>query len=225
MKLPQPLHRWDLTSTQAAKLQETLRVQVEPHDGFDAIHTVAGIDLGYDPSGRVARAAVVLLSFPDLLPKERCTAQRPVTFPYIPGLLAFREMPAALAAFERLQTTPDLVLCDGHGLAHPRRFGLACHLGLWLDLPTIGVAKRLLVGSHPPLDEKRGAWVPIRHEGVTIGAALRTRCGVRPVYVSVGHRVSLESAVALTLKCAPRYRIPEPLRQAHRLAAHTEPNM
>ncbi len=224
MKLPRPLHTWRLTPSQAAKLQQELRTHVERQDRLNEIRTVAGIDLGYDPAAGMARAAVVLLSFPDLRPMERATAQRPVTFPYLPGLLAFREMPAALAALQRLQTTPDLILCDGHGLAHPRRFGLACHLGLWLDLPTIGVAKRILVGSHPPLDESKGAWVPVRHEGDTIGAALRTRRGVRPVYVSLGHRVSLQSAIGLTLQCAPRYRIPEPLRQAHHLAARPEPD-
>ncbi|HTY99332.1 MAG TPA: deoxyribonuclease V, partial [Rhodocyclaceae bacterium] len=141
------------------------------------------------------------------------------TFPYVPGLLSFREIPALLAAWERLAIVPDLVLCDAQGFAHPRRFGLACHLGLWLDVPAIGVAKSRLIGTHGPVPEAKGEWTPLLDNDEVIGGVLRTRAGCKPLFVSVGHRVSLESAVAWTLACTTRYRLPETTRQAHRLAS------
>ena len=143
-------------------------------------------------------------------------------FPYVPGLLSFREAPAALAALGQLKTSPDILLCDGHGLAHPRRFGLACHLGLLSGLPSIGVAKSLLTGEHAPPAQERGAWTPLLDGGEVIGAALRTRPGAKPVYVSIGHRISLESALQVVLRCTGRYRLPETTRQAHRLASNLE---
>ena len=146
-------------------------------------------------------------------------ARIPTQMPYIPGLLSFREIPAVLAAWEQLTVLPDLLLCDGQGLAHPRRFGLACHLGLLLDLPTIGVAKSRLIGSHVPPAPDKGSWQPLEDKGEVIGAVLRTRANVTPVYVSSGHRVSLRTAVAWTLRCVTRYRLPETTRAAHRLAS------
>jgi deoxyribonuclease V len=160
-----------------------------------------------------------VLSFPGLEPAAQRVVQCRTRFPYAPGYLSFRETPALLAALAGLRRRPDLILCDGQGLAHPRRFGLASHLGVLLDVPTIGVAKSRLVGTHGPVPEARGAWVPLRDGAETIGAVLRTRAGARPVYVSVGHRVSLETAVETVLRCAPRYRLPEPVRRAHVLAS------
>jgi deoxyribonuclease V len=144
---------------------------------------------------------------------------QPTAFPYVPGLLSFRELPAVLAAIEQLRILPDLYLCDGQGLAHPRRFGLACHLGVLLDAPTIGVAKTRLIGTHAPPPAEKGGWTPLEDGGEVIGAVLRTRSGVKPVYVSIGHRVSLATSVRLTLACTSRYRLPETIRQAHRLAS------
>jgi len=233
-----PLHRFDLTPKEAMALQEELRAHVVAEDRFDEIRRVAGVDVGYDRRGReaTARAAVAVLSFPGLEPLADAVATVEVTFPYVPGLLSFRELPAVLAALDRLaqeapEHLPDLLVCDAHGQAHPRRFGLACHLGVLTDTPSIGVAKNLLVGVHDELPPERGAWRPLVDpkagggsggggaRGETIGAVVRTRTGVRPVYVSVGHRVSLETAVDLTLRLAPRYRLPETTRRADRLAS------
>lgn len=181
--------------------------------------TVAGVDVGFEAGGTITRAAVVVLRVPGLEPLEEVVARRRTDFPYVPGLLSFRELPAVFEAFDRLRQLPDLVLCDAHGVAHPRRFGLASHLGLWLDLPSIGVAKTRLVGTHGEVALARGSWQPLVHRGERIGAALRTRRAVAPVFVSVGHRVSLEVAIDWVLRCAPRYRLPETTRAAHRLAS------
>jgi deoxyribonuclease V len=161
---------------------------------------------------------VVVLSLPGLEVVASATARVPVAFPYISGYLSFREVPAVLAALERLEARPDVVLCDGQGIAHPRRLGLASHLGVVTGLPTVGVAKSRLVGEHPPAPERPGAWAPLTHRGELVGAVLRTRAGVQPVYVSPGHRVCLETSVALTLACTTRFRLPETTRAAHRLA-------
>jgi deoxyribonuclease V len=200
-------------------IQERLRPAVVTEDDLGPVRHVAGVDVGFLQGNAVARAAVVVLSFPDLQPVEQAVAQRPAAFPYVPGLLSFREAPAALAALAQLATRPDLLLCDGQGLAHPRRFGLACHIGLLSDFPAIGVAKTRLVGQHEPLPSSRGSWRPLTDDGEVIGAVLRTRDGVKPLYVSIGHRISLESAVEIVLACAPRYRLPETTRRAHRLAS------
>ena len=212
-------HRWDLTTAQARDLQLRLRERVVTSDCFASPATVAGVDFGFSDGGRRTRAAVAVLSFPDLAPLASRVATRATRFPYVPGLLSFREIPAILAALEKLRELPDLILCDGQGRAHPRRFGLACHLGVVLDRPTIGVAKTRLVGEHGPVPDSRGAWTPLTHEGEVIGAVLRTREGVKPVYVSTGHRVSLESAIAVTMACVTRYRLPETTRAADRLAS------
>ena len=165
----------------------------------------------------------MLLDYPGLVPVERVLVERPVAFPYVPGLLSFREVPALLEALDRLHARPDLILCDGHGYAHPRRFGLACHLGLWLDVPAIGVAKSRLTGRHEEPGPAKGdlAWLRAgsgARPSERIGAVLRTRERVKPVYVSAGHRVSLRTAVALTLACTARYRLPEPTRLADKLS-------
>ena len=212
-------HPWDVTPAEARALQERLRGYVEREDRLGAVRRVAGVDVGFEDGGRTTRAAVVVLSFPDLAPVEQVLARRPTAFPYVPGLLSFREIPAVLEALGRLRTLPDLILCDGQGVAHPRRFGIACHLGVLTDLPTIGVAKSRLIGEHAEPGQTKGVWAPLMDKGEVIGAVLRTRTGVRPVYVSSGHRVSLATAIDYVLACTPRYRLPETTRLADRLAS------
>ena len=230
-----PLHAWDLSPKEAIALQKVFAGAVVRSDGFGsgvrrAIKRVAGVDAAFADDGRTIRAAVVLLNYPGLDVTDQILIERPTSFPYVPGLLSFREVPALLEALRQLPTVPDLILCDGHGYAHPRRFGLACHLGLWLDVPTIGVAKSRLTGSHDEPGPAKGdvAWL-LADKGVRpgerLGAVLRTRERVKPVYVSAGHRVSLKTAVALTLRCATRYRLPEPTRLADKLSkAHRTRN-
>ena len=212
-------HPWDLTPQQAIALQKTLCGQVVSQDRFSPPALVGGVDVGFEQSGQVTRAAVVTLEFPSLLPREQAIARLPTRFPYIPGLLSFREIPAILAALKQLKQPPDLLLCDGQGRAHPRRFGLACHLGLLTEIPSIGVAKHRLIGQHEPLPPEKGEWVPLIDKGEVIGAVLRTRKGVKPLYISVGHRISLASAIHYVLACTTRYKLPETTRAAHRLAS------
>lgn len=182
------------------------------------IGTVAGVDVAFPDGGAVTRAAAVLMSFPGLELIEQCAVERPTELPYIPGLLSFRELPAVLAALAGLNRQPDLVLCDGQGLAHPRRFGIACHLGVTTGLATIGVGKSRLCGVHAEPGPNKGDAAELIDRDECIGKVLRSRAGVRPIYVSLGHRVSLERAVALVLACTPRYRLPEPIRRADHLA-------
>lgn len=203
---------------EARAIQDQIRAQVLASDAFGSIRTVAGVDAGY--SGDRALAAVVVLAFPSLQPLDYAVARRQISFPYVPGYLSFREAPAILDALSSLRVAPDLLICDGHGLAHPRRCGIACHLGVLTDLPSIGCAKSLLVGAHEPLPDVRGAWTPLRHHNDVVGAALRTRPGARPVYVSIGHRVSLETAIQFVMACVTRYRLPETTRAADALASH-----
>jgi deoxyribonuclease V len=219
---PSPLaHEWDLTPAEARAVQTCLATQVVAEDRFGEIARVAGVDVGFLQRGQeaMARAAAVLLSFPGLEVLAEAVVEEPVRFPYIPGLLSFRESPALLAAVAKLPVVPDLVLVDGQGRAHPRRCGIACHLGLLLDRPTIGCAKSRLVGSFEVPEATVGAWSPLEDRGETIGAVVRTRQNTRPLFVSVGHRISLQSAIALTLKCGRGYRLPEPTRLADRLAS------
>jgi deoxyribonuclease V len=178
--------------------------------------------MGFEAEGTISRAAVAVLSFPALQLQESAIARRPTSFPYIPGFLSFREIPAVLNALEKISLTPDLILCDGQGIAHPRRFGIACHLGLIVDIPTIGVAKSLLIGKHQEVAEERGSWQPLVNRGETIGAVLRTRTGTKPLYVSSGHRVSLNTAIDYVLRCTPKYRLPETTRIADKLASAKE---
>lgn len=212
-------HSWDITPREAVALQRQLAPQVERTDRLPALKLVAGIDVGFEESGHVTRAAVAILAYPSLQPVAQAIARQPTRFPYVPGLLSFREIPAVLAALDQLQTTPDLLLVDGQGLAHPRRLGIACHLGLLTGLPSIGVAKTRLVGEETTPGPNKGDWTPITHKSETIGALLRTRCGVKPIYVSQGHRISLATAIHVVLACTPRYRLPETTRAAHRLAS------
>jgi deoxyribonuclease V len=212
-------HRWDLAPAEAVALQERIRHRVETVDRLGAVRHVAGVDVGFERDGAVTRAAVAVLTFPGLEPADFAVARLPTRFPYVPGLLSFREIPAALQALAGLRLRPDLLLCDGQGIAHPRRIGLASHLGLAADLPSIGVAKTRLVGSHGEVPDRKGGWSPLLDGAEVIGAVLRTRKGVKPLYVSPGHRVSLETAIGFVMACVTRYRLPETTRHAHRLAS------
>lgn len=212
-------HDWNVTPKEAVARQQRLRHLVEKDDRLPAIRHVAGVDVGYEEGGKIARAAVAVLSFPDLKLIDQAVARLPVEFPYVPGLLSFRELPAVLDALARLHAPPDLILCDGQGLAHPRRFGIACHLGVLLDCPTIGVGKTRLTGRHQEPPQEKGGWTPLQDGDEVIGAVLRTRTGVKPVYVSIGHRLTLQTAIRLVMACTTRYRLPETTRQAHRLAS------
>jgi deoxyribonuclease V len=200
-------------------LQSELCERVVRVDRLSEVCHVAGVDVGFEDDEWTARAAVAVLSFPALELEAYAIARRPVRFPYVPGLLSFREAAVVLKAFERLRSAPDLILYDGQGVAHPRRFGIASHVGLLLDIPVIGVAKSRLIGEHAKLPAAKGRWVPLMDADEIIGAVVRTRSGVKPVYVSTGHRVSLESAVRYVLACCTRYRLPETTRWAHRLAS------
>ncbi|WP_227463057.1 MULTISPECIES: deoxyribonuclease V [Nocardia] len=200
----------------AAALQERLRDSVLTHDPRPPrFRTVAGLDSAYDESGAVV-AAVVVLDLDTMATVDTAVARGTTRFPYVPGLLAFRELPTTLAALERLETTPDLLVCDGQGIAHPRRFGLACHLGVLTGLPSIGVAKTVWGRCDEP-DAARGSVSDITVDGEVVGRALRTQPGIKPVYVSVGHRISLDTACAQVLALAPKYRQPETTRRADHL--------
>ena len=216
-----PLHEWNLSPKEAIELQKQLAFEVVREDKFTVpIKTVAGIDLGYDAKTDTSRAVVVVLSLPDLRLIEKSEAIMPIQFPYVPGLLSFRETPVAVKALEKLENAPDLILCDGQGVAHPRRFGVACHIGIIADVPTIGAAKSILVGKFENLGEQRGSVAPLIHRKEQIGAALRTREKVQPIYISIGHRISLETAVNYVLQCTPKYRLPETTRLADKLASY-----
>jgi deoxyribonuclease V len=205
-----------ISPAEAVALQRKLAARVLRADRLGRVRLVCGVDVHY--ADGTACAAAVLFRLPGLEPAGEAVVRKRVSFPYIPGLLSFREIPAALAALEALPAAPDLILCDGQGIAHPRRLGLASHLGLLARKPSIGVAKTRLVGEHRAPAVRRGARAPLVHRGERVGAVLRTRAGVKPVYVSIGHRVSLATALRYVMACTTRYRIPEPLRRAHRLA-------
>jgi deoxyribonuclease V len=210
-------HSWDVSHDQAVAIQNELRRHVVTENRLGSVDTVAGVDVGF-PDPQTARAAVVVLRFPELKPLDYAVAEVPVTFPYIPGLLSFRETPAVLTTVEKLQVLPDLFIFDAQGLAHPRRLGLASHVGLLLNWSSIGCAKSRLTGEYVEPGPERGDWSPLIDGGECIGAVVRTRPGVKPVYVSVGHKVDLQTAVRYVLRCAPKYRLPETTRYAHRVA-------
>ena len=209
------LHEWEVSTARARQIQLSLAQRVVVENGVINPHLVAGIDIACPDAQGVARGAVVVLSYPELSIVEIEIAQGKITMPYIPGLLSFRESPLILDACERLSNIPDLVLIDGQGIAHPRRLGLASHVGLFLDLPTIGCAKSILCGRHQPLSEEAGSHAELLDKGELIGAALRTKSGVKPIYVSVGHKIDLASALRWAINCCRGYRLPEPTRLAH----------
>ena len=209
------LHGWQVSTAEALDIQLRLASQVSRSREVTSPRFIAGVDISVDRIRGVARGAVVVLSYPELRVVETQVVDGKVDFPYVPGLLSFREAPLTLAAFERLDITPDLVLFDGQGIAHPRRLGLASHLGLFLDTPTIGCAKSRLCGSHQTPGGKPGSYAELVDGGEAIGAVLRTKLGTKPIYVSIGHRVDLESAIYWALECCRGYRLPEPTRLAH----------
>lgn len=228
-----PLHDWNLTESEARALQRKLAQRIIREDQLGEVHHIAGVDMAINEESGMARAAVVLLSYPELEIREKHVYEEPVRMPYIPGLLSFREAPCILGAFARLKQHPDLVMVDGQGIAHPRRLGIASHIGLWLNLPTIGCAKSILRGQYDEnaLGEEQGAWVPLyndkKHTEI-IGAAVRTRAHVKPMIISLGHRISLETSIQYVLACCKGYRLPEPTRQADKLSkdnAWREPDM
>lgn len=219
----QKLHEWNLTRGEAVELQKELRHRVITEPLGKQPRLVAGCDISFNRFSDVVYAGVVVLRLPGLEIVDRATVVTEAKFDYIPGLLSFRETPALLEAWERLETEPDVVMLDGQGLAHPRRFGIACHFGLLTGLPTLGSAKTVLVGRFDEPGKKAGSYSLMEHRGEVVGAALRTKDNVAPVYVSVGNRIDLQDAIELTLRCVngypskSKYRIPEPTRQAHLL--------
>lgn len=205
------------SEAQARALQEELRTRVIVEDTAETPHIIAGVDVGYDMQRNLAHASIVTLS-PELALLEQVTAFAPVEFPYIPGLLSFREIPAILAALAQLKSPPDLLMVDGQGIAHPRRMGIAAHLGVLLDKPSIGVAKSRLSGSYTMPGDCKGAVSPLMMGRERIGTVLRSRDRVKPLFVSPGHRVSVESALVITRRCLTKYRLPEPTRLADKFS-------
>lgn len=216
------LHEWDLQPEAAAALQRELAAKIIRTDQLvrDPAQFVAGVDMAINEETNKARAAVVLLTYPAMEVIERHVYEEPIRMPYVPGLLSFREIPCILGAFAQLNQQPDLVMVDGQGIAHPRYLGIASHLGLWLDLPTIGCAKSILRGHYDEkaLSEEAGAWLPLTYKRETIGAAVRTRTRVKPMIISLGHRISLPTSLHYVLACSKGYRLPEPTRQADKLS-------
>ena len=216
-------HAWEISPAEAIAIQQQLRGEVEREDRLGPVVHVAGVDVGFEEGGTITRAAVAVLGFPSLELVDHAIFRAPTCFPYVPGLLSFREVPAVIGALEKLTVIPDLLLCDGQGIAHPRRFGIASHLGLLCDIPSIGVAKTRLIGEYAEPPDQRGASVPLLDHGETIGAVLRTRVGVKPLYISIGHRIGLATALDYVMACVTRYRLPETTRWAHRLASGSPP--
>jgi deoxyribonuclease V len=211
-------HAWDVSPEDAVQLQRELAPQVitdQPLD-LDGLAVVGGVDVSVKHN--ISRAAVVALSYPDLRVIEARRAAIETPFPYIPGLLSFREGAVILEAMRALESTPDVFIFDGQGVAHPRRIGIAAHIGLFIDVPAVGCAKKRLTSRHAAPGTEKGSWSPLEDDGEVIGMVLRTRTDVKPVFVSVGHRATLATAHELVLRCVPRYRLPEPVRAAHKAA-------
>lgn len=210
-------HDWSVTPKEAKEIQQELAKHVILQDDFDKLDRIAGVDAGFVDDQ--TRAAVAVLSYPQLELLEHRVEYVTTTFPYIPGYLSFREVPAIIQALDKLDRQPDMIVCDGQGIAHPRRFGVACHLGLLRDIPCIGVAKTRLIGKHDEVGNKKGDYALLYDKDECIGAVLRSRDNVKPIYVSPGHRISLASAIKIVLNLCPQYRLPETTRLADRLAS------
>ncbi len=219
--MPGISHRRDLTPEEAAALQRDLAPKIERQNRLGPLKHVAGVDVSVRDD--VGQAAIAVLDLEDLSLVEYAVVTRPITFPYIPGLLTFREGPAVLEALAQLKTAPDLLMVDGHGFSHPRRIGIASHLGLAADLPSIGCAKSRLVGQHDEPGEDASSQVPLVDGGEVIGAVLRTRPGVKPMYISIGHRIDLATSIQIELACCRGYRLPDTMRWAHRIAGGERP--
>jgi deoxyribonuclease V len=210
-----PLHSWNLTPMEAVELQRQLADQVDGRTPLTRCELVAGADISYERFSDVFYAGVVVVRVSDGAVIEKRAVVRKSAFPYVPGLLSFREAPAVLEAFADVEAAPDAVMLDGHGYAHPRRFGLACHVGLWLGIPCIGCAKSLLIGTYRQPARRAGSLSPLKDKDEVIGSVVRTKDGVKPVFITVGHKIDLASAVRVALQTTRGYRIPEPTRQAH----------
>lgn len=208
------LHPWDVSPQEAKAIQSDLAAQVIRHNNFSQIKTIAGADIALDENIQTGFGGVIVYTYPELRELERASSIVPLKFPYIPGLLAFREAPVLLKAFEQLKTKPDLIFLDGQGIAHPRRLGIASHIGLFLNRPTIGVAKKVLVGKYQEPQLAVGSQTPLTDKNETIGFCLRTRFKVKPIFVSIGHRIDLTTAVEIVLTCVDGFRIPKPTREA-----------
>jgi deoxyribonuclease V len=213
------LHEWDLTYEQARDLQIRLARRVRFTAMKKEPKVVAGLDCAFSKDGQKIFAAAVVLEMPNFAVIETATAARKVDFPYIPGLLSFREAPTCLAAIEKLRCKPDVFIVDGQGFAHPRRFGIASHIGVLINKPTVGCAKSRLTGSFKVPGQRKGSFSPLINDNEIIGAVLRTRTNVKPVFVSVGHKCTLEDATKIVLECTTKYRLPEPARLAHQLVS------
>lgn len=209
------IHAWDVQPSEAKQLQERLRERIRLQPLATPVRTIAGADISFNKYSPTLYAGIVVLSLPELHVIEEVCIVAQTHFPYVPGLLSFREIPPLLQAWEQLQTTPDVLMLDGHGIAHPRRFGLACHMGLLTNTPAFGCAKSILVGTHGELLAQRGSCTPLVDKGETVGMVVRSKDRVRPLYVSPGHGIDMETSVSLTLACHGGYRQPEPTRHAH----------
>ncbi|MFO8032497.1 MAG: deoxyribonuclease V [Desulfohalobiaceae bacterium] len=214
----QKMQDWPQTLDEARLIQERLKAQVLSKDSLGELEYVAGADVSYLPGTSRAKAAWAVLQLSDLKMVEQATAKASVSFPYVPGFLSFREIPPLMQAFSRLSLRPDLIVCDGQGIAHPRRFGLACHLGVLLDIPALGAAKSKLVGDYVLPDLKRGNWNPLVWQGEDVGAVLCTKTGIKPIFVSSGHRIGLERSMEIVLQLTGKYKLPETTRAAHALS-------
>jgi len=212
-----PLHSWDITPGEAVEVQQRLRNMVRLQPLARPAATIGGADISFNKYSETVYAGIVVLGLADLRIIESAGVRSVARFPYVPGLLSFREAPSLLEAWEKLKTKPDVLMLDGQGIAHPRRFGIACHVGVSLDWPTIGCAKSILVGRYGELGVEAGSRAPLVDKGEQVGVALRTKNKVSPVYVSPGHLIDLDSAVDLVLRSTTKYRMPEPTRQAHLL--------
>lgn len=217
------MHAWDLSPAQARKLQNQLSGRVDRAKTNVKVSKIAGIDVSIARFSGTGRAAIVVLDYPSLEPADTVVFEGKIGFPYIPGLLSFREAPLIIEAWKQLKIKPDIVMVDGQGIAHPRRFGIASHLGLLLDIPTIGCAKSRLIGSHDILPEKAGSYAFLTDEEEIIGAVVRTKTGVKPLFISIGHRIDLAACIETVLKCCRGYRLPEPTRMAHMTAGTAHP--
>ena len=214
------MHTWDVSPAEAIEIQRELRSQVilTNSAAVSAPKTIAGVDASYQDKNGEARAAIVVLRFPDLAVVDQVVATCPISFPYVPGLLSFREAPAVLKALGMLSARPDVLMCDGQGYAHPRRFGLASHLGVYLNMPSIGCAKSRLIGSYEEPGPSQGSLSPLTDHGEIIGMVVRSKVGTKPLFVSVGHQVDLSTATLIVLRCLRGYRLPEPTRLADKLS-------
>lgn len=215
-------HPWNVSPKEAIQIQNRYAKKVITKDKLGKVRFVAGVDVGFEKNNTITCAATAVLRFPELELHEYAVARRPTSLPYIPGLLSFREIPAVLDALKKLKQLPDLLLCDGQGIAHPRRLGIASHLGVLTGIPSIGVAKSRLTGTHDKLTEKKGRWVPLLDGDEVIGAVLRTRTNVKPLFISPGHRISLKTSLKYVINCVTKYRLPETTRWAHKLASNLE---